>query len=44
DTQVLDDETLKLIFEAGQEVGLGTNRHEGGEFGRFEITKFEKID
>lgn len=44
DTKVLDEETLKLIFEAGQEVGLGTNRHEGGEFGRFEITKFEKID
>lgn len=42
-TGKLDEETLRLIFEAGQEVGLGTNRHEGGEFGRFEVLELKKI-
>jgi len=44
DTGVLNEENLRLIFEAGQEVGLGTNRHEGGEFGRFEVKKLERIE
>lgn len=43
DTGVLTEKTLRLIFEAGQEIGLGTNRHEGGEFGRFEVIKLEEI-
>lgn len=44
DTKVLNEETLRLILEAGQEVGLGTNRHEGGEFGKFEVIKLEKVN
>lgn len=43
DTGVLTEKMLRLIFEAGQEVGLGTNRHEGGEFGRFEVLKLKEI-
>ena len=43
DTDVLDEKTLKIILEAGQEVGLGTNRHEGGEFGKFDIVKIKEI-
>lgn len=42
DTGMLSEKILRLIFEAGQEVGLGTNRHEGGEFGRFKVLKLEK--
>lgn len=42
DTGILTEKILRLIFEAGQEVGLGTNRHEGGEFGRFKVLKLEK--
>lgn len=42
DTGMLTEKTLRLIFEGGQEVGLGTNRHEGGEFGRFKVLKLEK--
>lgn len=43
DTKVLNEETLKLILEAGQEVGLGTNRHEGGEFGKFKIVSLARL-
>ena len=42
-TGVLKEEILKLILTAGQEVGLGTNRHQGGEFGRFVLVSFGKI-
>ena len=41
DTGVLSEGTLRLIFIAGQTVGLGTNRHEG--FGQFDVKKFEEI-
>lgn len=41
-TGMLSEKILRLIFEAAQEVGLGTNRHEGGEFGRFKVLKLEK--
>lgn len=42
-TRILTEKILKLILEAGEEVGLGTNRHQGGEFGRFELLSFKKI-
>ena len=43
DTGILTEKILRLIFEAGQEVGLGTDRHQGGEFGRFEVIKLKEI-
>jgi len=43
DTGILTEKLLDLILTAGQKVGLGTNRHEGGEYGEFKILKFEKV-
>lgn len=42
-TGILTEEILKLILKAGEEVGLGTNRHQGGEFGKFDPVSFGKI-
>lgn len=42
-TGILTEKILKLILKAGEEVGLGTNRHQGGEFGKFDPVSFGKI-